>query len=54
LILENPGPACCLGLDDLEYSPAGDALLTRRVRPLEPARRNRLLYRLFSARGRDD
>jgi hypothetical protein len=34
LIMENPGPAClqCLGLDDLEFLPAGDALLTRRVR----------------------
>jgi hypothetical protein len=34
LIIENPGPAClrCLGLDDLEYLPAGDALLTRRVK----------------------
>jgi hypothetical protein len=34
LIMENPGPAClrCLGLDDLEFLPAGDALLTRRVK----------------------
>src|SRR5215813_9418983 len=34
LIMESPGPAClrCTGLDDLEFLPAGDALLTRRVK----------------------
>jgi hypothetical protein len=34
LIMENPGPAClrCVGLHDLEFLPAGDALLTRRVK----------------------
>ena len=34
LIMENPGPAClrCAGLDDLEYLPAGNALLSRRAR----------------------
>lgn len=34
LIMEKPGPAClpCAGLGDLEYLPAGDALLTRRVK----------------------
>jgi hypothetical protein len=34
LIMENPGPAClrCVGLDDLEFLAAGDALLTRRVK----------------------
>ncbi len=34
LMMENPGPAClrCLGLDDLEFLPAGDALLTRRAK----------------------
>lgn len=34
LMMETPGPAClrCVGLDDLEYLPAGDALLTRRVK----------------------
>jgi hypothetical protein len=33
-MMENPGPAClcCVGLDDLEYPPAGDALLTRRAK----------------------
>jgi hypothetical protein len=34
LMMETPGPAClrCLGLGDLEFLPAGDALLTRRVK----------------------
>ncbi len=34
LIMENPGRAClrCVGLDDLEFLAAGDALLTRRVK----------------------
>jgi hypothetical protein len=34
LVMENPGPAClrCVGLADLEFLTAGDALLTRRVR----------------------
>jgi len=34
LIMEDPGPACmrCVGLDDLEYLAAGDALLTRRAK----------------------
>jgi hypothetical protein len=34
LMMENPGPAClaCIGLDDLEFLPAGDALLTRRAK----------------------
>jgi len=34
LIMENPGPAClrCVGLGDLEFLSAGDALLTRRVK----------------------
>ena len=34
LIMEPPGPAClsCAGLDDLEFLPAGDALLTRRAK----------------------
>jgi hypothetical protein len=34
LIMENPGPAClrCVGLNDLEFLPAGDALLTRRAK----------------------
>ncbi|HEV7410267.1 MAG TPA: hypothetical protein VGO01_17440 [Bradyrhizobium sp.] len=34
LMVENPGPAClrCMGLDDLEFLPAGDALLSRRAK----------------------
>lgn len=34
LIMESPGPVClrCAGLDDLEFLPSGDALLTRRAR----------------------
>jgi hypothetical protein len=34
LVMENPGPAClrCVGLDDLEFLSAGNALLTRRVK----------------------
>jgi hypothetical protein len=34
LVMENPGPAClrCVGLDDLEFLPAGDARATRRAK----------------------
>ena len=34
LMMENPGPAClgCVGLDELEFLPAGDAPLSRRVK----------------------
>jgi hypothetical protein len=34
LMMEDPGPAClnCVGLDDLEFLPAGDTLLSRRVK----------------------
>jgi hypothetical protein len=34
--MENPGPAClrCVGLDDLVFLSAGDALLTRGDRQL--------------------
>jgi hypothetical protein len=34
LMMEKPGPSClrCLGLDDLEFLPSGDALLTRRAK----------------------
>jgi hypothetical protein len=34
LMMENPGPACldCVGLNDLEFLPAGDALLSRRAK----------------------
>lgn len=34
LVMEHEGPAClrCVGLDDLEFLPAGDAFLTRRAK----------------------
>ena len=34
LVMEKEGPAClrCVGLDDLEFLPRGDALLTRRAK----------------------
>jgi hypothetical protein len=52
LMMEDPGPAClrCVGLDDLEYLPAGDALLTRRAK----ARSTRcaVVVRFSRARGR--
>lgn len=34
LMMESPGPAClrCVGLADLEFLPAGDALLSRRAK----------------------
>ena len=34
LMMETPGPVClrCVGLDDLEYLPAGDARLTRHAK----------------------
>jgi hypothetical protein len=38
LVMENPGPAClrCVGLDDLDFLAARDALLTRRARAKSP------------------
>src|SRR6516162_3428633 len=46
LMMENPGPAClrCVGLDDLEFLSAGDALLTLRVKA-KSARRAVATYR---------
>jgi len=34
LMMDNAGPAClaCVGLDDLEFLPAGDALVSRRAK----------------------
>jgi len=34
LMMQDPGPACldCVGLDDLEFLPAGDALLSRHAK----------------------
>jgi len=33
-MMENPGPAClgCVGLDDLEFLPASDAMMSRRAK----------------------
>jgi hypothetical protein len=52
LTMENPGPAClrCAGLDDLEYLPAGDALLTRRAKAKSP--RHAVVVRFSKSRRR--
>jgi len=52
LMMENPGPAClrCVGLDDLEFLPAGDALLTRRVKA--KSTRHAVVVRFSRTRGR--
>lgn len=52
LIMENPGPAClrCAGLDDLEYLPAGDALLTRRAKA--KSKRSAIVVRFSRSRKR--
>ena len=52
LVMENPGPAClsCVGLDDLEFLPAGDALLTRRVKA--KSARCAVVVRFSRGRGR--
>ena len=52
LMMENPGPAClrCVGLDDLEYLPAGDALLTRRAK--SNSRRHAVVVRFSRTRRR--
>jgi hypothetical protein len=51
LVMESPGPVCmrCVGLHDLEFLGAGDALLTRRVKALSP--RHAVVVR-FSRRRR--
>ncbi|HLH97396.1 MAG TPA: hypothetical protein VKW08_19985 [Xanthobacteraceae bacterium] len=51
LIMENAGPAClgCAGLSDLEFLPAGDALLTRQAKAKSP--RHAVVVR-FSKRRR--
>jgi hypothetical protein len=50
--MENPGPAClrCVGLDNLEFLAAGDALLTRRVRAKSP--RHAVVVRFSRSRRR--
>jgi hypothetical protein len=52
LIMENPGPAClrCVGLGDLEFLPAGDALLTRRAKA--SSTRHAVVVRFSTTRGR--
>jgi hypothetical protein len=52
LIMEKPGPAClrCAGLDDLEFLPAGDVLLTRRAKAR--SERSAVVVRFSRSRGR--
>jgi hypothetical protein len=52
LMMEDPGPAClsCVGLDDLDYLPAGDALLTRRAKA--ESARYAVVVRFSRNRGR--
>ena len=52
LMMETPGPAClrCVGLDDLEFLPAGDALLTRRAK--SKSSRHAVVVRFSRTRGR--
>jgi hypothetical protein len=52
LMMEEPGPAClrCVGLDDLAYLPAGDALLTRRAKAASA--RYAVVVRFSRTRGR--
>jgi len=52
LMMEDPGPAClrCVDLDDLEYLPSGDALLTRRAKA--KSARYAVVVRFSRTRGR--
>ena len=52
LMMENPGPACltCVGLADLEFLPAGEALLTRRAKA--GSARHAVVVRFSKARWR--
>ena len=52
LMMEQPGPVClgCAGLADLEFVPAGDALLTRRAKA--KSARFAVVVRFSRARGR--
>jgi len=52
LMMENAGPAClrCVGLEDLEFLPSGDALLTRRIKAKSP--RSAVVVRFSRARRR--
>jgi hypothetical protein len=52
LVMEAPGPAClrCVGLDDLAFLPAGDALVTRRAKA--KIARHAVVVRFSKTRGR--
>jgi hypothetical protein len=52
LTMEAPGPCClgCAGLDDLEFLPSGDALLTRRAKA--KSRRHAVVVRFSRTRRR--
>ncbi len=52
LMMENAGPAClrCVGLEDLEYLPAGNAQLTRRAKAGSP--RHAVVVRFSRSRKR--
>jgi hypothetical protein len=52
LVMDGQGPAClrCVGLDDLEFLPAGDASLTRRVKARSP--RSAVVVRFSKKRKR--
>ncbi|MBR0714488.1 hypothetical protein [Bradyrhizobium liaoningense] len=52
LKMETPGPVClrCVGLDDLAFLPAGDALLTRRAKA--KSARHAVVVRFSRTRGR--
>ena len=52
LVMEAPGPAClrCVGLDDLAFLPAGDALITRRAKA--KSARHAVVVRFSKSRGR--
>jgi hypothetical protein len=52
LMMETPGPAClrCVGLDDLAFLPAGDALRTRRAKA--SSERHAVVVRFSKSRGR--
>lgn len=52
LMMEQPGPAClsCVGLGDLDFLPAGNALLTRRVKAR--SERHAVVVRFSRSRNR--
>jgi hypothetical protein len=52
LVMESGGPEClpCVGLNDLDFLPAGDPLLTRRAKTKSP--RHAVVMRFSKTRGR--